>query len=88
LIHRLNLPARISNHEGSIFRPFPYIKTTGEFSLGFPGLIKKKTDKMWKTMQICKDRLLSLKIVASTFCKNLSFYFSLYVEGSPPAENP
>jgi hypothetical protein len=88
LTHHLSLPAGISNLKGSIFRPFPYIKTTGGFSLGFPVLIKKKTDKMWKTMQICKDGLLSLKTVPFTSRKNLSFYFSLYFEGSPPAEDP
>jgi hypothetical protein len=61
---------------------------TGDFSLGFPVLIKKITDQMWKTMQIRKDKVLSLKTVPFTFHKNLSFYFSLYFEGSPPAEDP
>jgi hypothetical protein len=28
--------AGISNPEGSIFRPFPYVKTSGDFSFRFP----------------------------------------------------
>jgi len=32
----------ISNPEGSIFRPFPYVKTSGDFSFRLPCIDKDK----------------------------------------------
>jgi hypothetical protein len=37
---------QVPNLKGSLFRPFSYIKTRGDFSFGFPVYIETKTDKM------------------------------------------
>ncbi len=35
---------RVENSKGSIFRPFPWVKTRGNFSFRFPVYRKTKTD--------------------------------------------
>jgi hypothetical protein len=44
----------VENPEGPISRPFPYVKNKVIFVYNFLSLIKTKSNKMRKTMQICK----------------------------------
>jgi hypothetical protein len=51
----------VENSKGSTFRLFPYVKTEVDFSFDFPVYIKTKTDKMSKTMQICKRYIIEFE---------------------------